>query len=85
MSLAYTEGKQKFDVNSPVVAFDGTTPFSGVFGLRYSDRPNGFDAQLISTWSGDVLPRSSPLLYRRRRICRVRRDMSVGLRRWCRG
>ena len=39
MSLAYTEGKQKFDVNSPVVAFDGTTPFSGVFGLRYSDRP----------------------------------------------
>jgi hemoglobin/transferrin/lactoferrin receptor protein len=63
-SIAYTEGKQKFDVNSPVVAFDGTTPLSGVFGLRYSDRPNGFDAQLISTWAGEVLPRSSPLLYR---------------------
>ena len=78
MSLAYTEGKQKFDATSPVVAFDGTTPFSGVFGLRYSDRPNGFDAQFISTWSGDVLPRSSPLLYRRRRICRVRRDIRLG-------
>ncbi len=63
-SLAYTEGKQKFDATSPVVAFDGTTPFSGVFGLRYSDRPNGFDAQLISTWASDVLSRSSPLLYR---------------------
>lgn len=64
MSLAYTEGKQKFDVNSPVVAFDGTTPLSGVFGLRYNDRPNGFDAQFITTWAGDVLTRSSPLLYR---------------------
>ena len=63
-SIAYTEGKQKFDAASPVVAFDGTTPLSGVFGLRYSDRPNGFDAQLISTWAGDVLSRSSPLLYR---------------------
>ena len=63
MSLAYTEGKQKFDVNSPVTAFDGTTPLSGVFGLRYSDRPNGFDAQFITTWAGDVLTRSSPLLY----------------------
>jgi hemoglobin/transferrin/lactoferrin receptor protein len=63
-SIAYTEGKQKFDATSPVVAFDGTTPLSGVLGLRYSDRPNGFDAQLISTWAGEVLPRSSPLLYR---------------------
>ena len=64
MSIAYTEGKQKVDISSPVVAFDGTTPFSGVFGLRYSDRPHGFDAQLISSWAGEVLPRSSPLLYR---------------------
>lgn len=63
-SIAYTEGKQRLDAKSPVVAFDGTTPFSGVFGLRYSDRPNGFDAQLISTWASDVLSRSSPLLYR---------------------
>jgi hemoglobin/transferrin/lactoferrin receptor protein len=35
-----------------------------VFGLRYSDRPNGFDAQFITTWAGDVLTRSSPLFYR---------------------
>ena len=62
--MPYTEGKQKFDATRPVVAFDGTTPFSGVFGLRYSDRPHGFDAQLISTWASDVLSRSSPLLYR---------------------
>jgi hemoglobin/transferrin/lactoferrin receptor protein len=32
--------------------------------LRYNDRPNGFDAQLISTWSAGALSRSDPTYYR---------------------
>jgi hemoglobin/transferrin/lactoferrin receptor protein len=63
-AVAYTQGTQKINATSAETAFDGTTPFSGVMGVRYSDRPNGFDAQLIATWSAGALPRSSPTLYR---------------------
>jgi hemoglobin/transferrin/lactoferrin receptor protein len=63
-SFAYTEGTQKLSATSATTPFDGTTPFSGVLGLRYADRSRGFDAQLISTWASGVLPRSSPELYR---------------------
>lgn len=64
LSMAYTQGNQRATATSVETPFDATTPFSGVLGLRYSDRPNGFDAQLISTWSGSALSRSSPTLYR---------------------
>lgn len=64
LSVAYTQGTQKATATSAETAFDGTTPFSGVMGLRYNDRPNGFDAQLISTWSAGALSRSDPTYYR---------------------
>lgn len=64
LSMAYTQGNQKATATSTETPFDATTPFSGTLGLRYNDRPNGFDVQLISTWSGAALARSSPTLYR---------------------
>jgi hemoglobin/transferrin/lactoferrin receptor protein len=64
LSVAYTQGTQKATAASAETAFDGTTPFSGVMGVRYNDRPNGFDAQVISTWAAGALSRSDPTLYR---------------------
>ena len=64
LAVAYTQGTQKATATSAETAFDGTTPFSGVVGVRYNDRPNGFDAQLISTWSAGALSRSDPTYYR---------------------
>lgn len=64
LSIAYTQGNQKATETSAQTPFDATTPFSGVLGVRYNDRPNGLDVQLISTWSGAALARSSPTLYR---------------------
>lgn len=62
LSLAYIKGTQVASAGAAATAFDGTTPWSGVAGLRYNNR--GFDAQLIATFSDKVLTRSSPALYR---------------------
>jgi hemoglobin/transferrin/lactoferrin receptor protein len=64
LSMAYTQGNQKATETSAQTPFDATTPFSGTLGLRYNDRPNGLDLQLISTWSGAALARSSTTYYR---------------------
>lgn len=63
-SIAYIDGTQVAAANAPTTQFDGTTPLSGTFGVRYVDPEIGFDAQLISTWSSKVLERSSATLYR---------------------
>ncbi|MBR1222308.1 TonB-dependent hemoglobin/transferrin/lactoferrin family receptor [Bradyrhizobium sp. U87765 SZCCT0131] len=63
-SLAYIEGKQRYDAASARTPFDGTTPLSGTIGLRYFDRARGFDAQLISTFADRTPPRSASTLYR---------------------
>lgn len=63
-SIAYIEGTQVASPTAQETAFDGTTPFSGTFGVRYTDPETGFDAQLITSWSSQVLERSSPTLYR---------------------
>ena len=56
-SFAFIEGKQAVDAATRRVRCTDC-----YLGVCDSDRPNGFDAQLISTWAGDVLSRSSPLL-----------------------
>lgn len=63
-SVAYIEGTQIATPNARETAFDGTTPFSGTFGVRYQDKETGIDAELVTTWASEVLERSSPTLYR---------------------
>ncbi|MDQ8729592.1 TonB-dependent hemoglobin/transferrin/lactoferrin family receptor [Bradyrhizobium sp. LHD-71] len=63
-SLAFIDGTQVATPDAQETAFDGTTPFSGTFGIRYVDPEIGFDAQLLTTWASQVLERSSPALYR---------------------
>ena len=63
-SVAFIDGTQVATPNALETAFDGTTPFSGTFGVRYGDPDTGFDGQLITTWASQVLERSSPTLYR---------------------
>ncbi len=63
-SIAFIEGTQIATPNARETPFDGTTPFSGTFGVRYTDRDTGFDAQLLTNWASDVLERSSPTLYK---------------------
>ena len=63
-SVAFIDGTQIAAPNAQETPFDGTTPFSGTFGVRYSDRDTGFDAQLLTNWASDVLERSSPTLYK---------------------
>jgi hemoglobin/transferrin/lactoferrin receptor protein len=63
-SIAFIDGTQIASPGTQETAFDGTTPFSGTFGVRYVDPDTGFDAQLLTTWASQVLERSSPTLYR---------------------
>ncbi len=63
-SLAFIDGTQVASAGAPETAFDGTTPFSGTFGVRYFDVDTGFDGQIVTTWASQVLERSSPTLYR---------------------
>jgi hemoglobin/transferrin/lactoferrin receptor protein len=63
-SIAYIEGTQIAQSGARETPFDGTTPLSGTFGIRYVDRDIGFDAELFATWSTSTLERSSPLFYR---------------------
>ncbi|WP_164055924.1 TonB-dependent receptor, partial [Serratia marcescens] len=63
-SVAYIDGTQVATAGAQTTPYDGTTPLSGTFGVRYVDPEIGFDAQLISTWSSKVLERSTATLYR---------------------
>jgi hemoglobin/transferrin/lactoferrin receptor protein len=63
-SIAFIDGTQVASANALETPFDGTTPFSGTFGVRYVDPEIGFDGQVITTWASEVLERSSPTLYR---------------------
>lgn len=63
-SMAFIDGTQVTQAGQQETAFDGTTPFSGTFGLRYVDQETGFDGQVLATWASETLERSSPTLYR---------------------
>ena len=63
-SIAFIDGTQIAAPNALETAFDGTTPFSGTFGVRYFDPDTGFDGQIVTTWASQALERSSPTLYR---------------------
>ncbi len=63
-SIAFIDGTQIATPNALETAFDGTTPFSGTFGVRYVDPDTGFDGQIVTTWASEALERSSPTLYR---------------------
>ena len=63
-SIAFIDGTQVATPNALETAFDGTTPFSGTFGVRYVDPDTGFDGQIVTIWASEALERSSPTLYR---------------------
>jgi hemoglobin/transferrin/lactoferrin receptor protein len=63
-SMAYIEGTQIAQAGQPETPFDGTTPWSGSVGIRYTDVESGFTGVVLTRWARVVLARPPPTLYR---------------------
>jgi hemoglobin/transferrin/lactoferrin receptor protein len=63
-SLTYQYGTQQETPLSPVLAYDGASPFRATAGLRYAIPAANLEASIIGNFAGDVTRASSPNLYK---------------------